>query len=165
MKELEKIFEHKEIHKTQNKLLSLLRLHQDAPLTYRQLQESLGVSSTSTVFHHVIQLEKKGFLKRLSRNPKKYKLLTNEKTIRVLVKEWDKLESERDEWRARSDCFEDNLAEKNEELQTLKDEAIIIYPDGGKEYACWRVYKDDDDKGCFGDDNLIEELKTLLAEI
>lgn len=64
----------KKRHPTQEKLLELLRTHADAPLTVRELQETLGISSPSVVQHHIRQLEKNGFLKRNPQNPRDYRL-------------------------------------------------------------------------------------------
>jgi repressor LexA len=65
------------LHKTQQKLLKLLEKHSDNPLTIRELQEELDISSPSVVQHHIQQLEKKGLLKRSASNPKDYQLLTS----------------------------------------------------------------------------------------
>jgi len=73
----------KSLHPTQKKLLELLKDNIAEPLTIRQLQEALGISSTSVVHHHLEQLEKKGFLRRNPANPKDYQILADspEKTI------------------------------------------------------------------------------------
>lgn len=65
------------IHKTQQKLLKLLQRHIDNPLTIRELQDELEISSPSVVQHHIQQLEKKGLLKRNASNPKDYQLLSS----------------------------------------------------------------------------------------
>lgn len=62
----------KELHATQKQLLELLRLNMDSPLTIRELQDALDVSSPSVVHHHIKQLEKNGFLKRNPQNAKDY---------------------------------------------------------------------------------------------
>lgn len=49
----------------------------DAPLTMEELRERLDVSSKSVVHHHVLQLEKRGYLKRNPNNPKDYTILTD----------------------------------------------------------------------------------------
>jgi repressor LexA len=67
----------KTLHPKQEKLLELLKSHITDPLTIRELQEALGVSSTSVVFHHIQQLEKKGFLRRNPANPNDYQVLTD----------------------------------------------------------------------------------------
>jgi len=63
------------LHQKQIELIELLRIQQDNPLTIRELQEELGLSSPSLVHHHIKQLEKKGFLKRNPSNPKDYQLV------------------------------------------------------------------------------------------
>lgn len=62
----------KELHDTQRALLELLKNNITDPLTIRELKDELGVSSTSVVYHHIRQLEKKGFLKRNPSNPHDY---------------------------------------------------------------------------------------------
>lgn len=72
----------KELHATQKQLLELLRLNIESPLTIRELQDALDVSSPSVVHHHIKQLEKNGFLKRNPQNPKDYVIADMpEKTI------------------------------------------------------------------------------------
>ncbi len=65
------------LHPTQVKLLQLLEDTIDEPLTIRELQDRLGLSSPSLVQHHIQQLEKKGYLKRNPDNPQDYQLLKN----------------------------------------------------------------------------------------
>lgn len=65
----------KKLHPNQEKLIEILRTNIDNPLTMIELMEELDVSSTSVVHHHIIQLEKKGFLKRNPSNPRDYQLL------------------------------------------------------------------------------------------
>ncbi len=65
------------IHPTQEKLLHLLEDTIDEPLTIRELQDRLRLSSPSLVLHHIQQLEKKGYLKRNPDNPQDYHLLKN----------------------------------------------------------------------------------------
>ncbi len=66
-----------ELHKKQRELLKLLSDNVDAPLTIRELQEELDLSSPSLVVHHIKQLEKKKFLKRNPSNPKDYQILND----------------------------------------------------------------------------------------
>jgi len=68
----------KKIHPTQKKLLSLLKKYIDDPLTIRGLQDELGLSSPSVVFHHIKQLEKLGYLRRNPSNPQDYQILADE---------------------------------------------------------------------------------------
>lgn len=63
------------LHRTQEKLLELLEQNIDDPLTIRELQDQLRLSSPSLVAHHIQQLEKKGYLKRNPSNPQDYHLL------------------------------------------------------------------------------------------
>lgn len=67
----------KEIHQTQKALLVLLRENIDNPKTIRELQDELNISSPSIVQHHILQLEKKGYLKRNPFNPKDYQILAD----------------------------------------------------------------------------------------
>lgn len=76
----------KKLHPTQEKLLKLLKSNSLEPLTIRELQEELGASSSSVVFHHIQQLEKKGFIKQNPSNPRDYQILAEgpEKQITFL---------------------------------------------------------------------------------
>jgi repressor LexA len=76
----------KELHDTQREILRLLKENIEDPLTIRELQERLSISSPSVVFHHISQLEKKGLLKRNPSNPSDYQILTDspEKKIAYL---------------------------------------------------------------------------------
>lgn len=67
----------RKLHQTQKELLNLLKDNFDDPLTIRELQEKLGVSSTSLVHHHILQLEKNGYLKRNPSNPQDYEIVAD----------------------------------------------------------------------------------------
>ena len=67
----------KPLHKTQIELLEVLKRNIEDPLTIRELQDNLGISSPSVVYHHIQQLEKRGYLKRNPHNPKDYQILTD----------------------------------------------------------------------------------------
>lgn len=67
----------KNISTIQEKLLSLLRNNQEDPLTIRDLQGELNLSTTSLVHHHIVQLEKLGYLKRNPSNPRDYYVITD----------------------------------------------------------------------------------------
>ena len=72
----------KQLHVSQEKLLSLLRDNIESPLTMRELQDELGLASPSVVHHHIQQLEKKGYLKRNPNNAKDYVVMGDpEKSI------------------------------------------------------------------------------------
>ena len=68
----------KKLHPTQTKLLGLLKRNEIEPMTIRELQEELSLSSTSVVFHHLQQLEKKGMIKRNPSNPGDYQILSDQ---------------------------------------------------------------------------------------
>ncbi len=74
------------LHPTQKKLLDLLIKNIDEPLTIREMQDILDVSSTSVIAHHLTQLEKKGYLKKNPANPRDYQVLKDspEKQITYL---------------------------------------------------------------------------------
>jgi repressor LexA len=65
----------KKIHETQQKLLKLLKDNIDNPLTIRELGEQIGEESAGVVHHHIVQLEKKGYLKRNPEDPKDYVIM------------------------------------------------------------------------------------------
>jgi len=67
----------KKLHSTQEKLLKLLKRNITEPLTIRELQGELCLSSPSIVYHHIQQLEKKGYLRRNPINPKDYQILAD----------------------------------------------------------------------------------------
>ncbi|MCG8569562.1 MAG: HTH domain-containing protein [Spirochaetes bacterium] len=75
----------KKLHPTQKKLLEILKANLAEPLTIRELQEILHLSSTSLVHHHIQQLEKKGHLKRNPANSTDYQIINDsEKQITYL---------------------------------------------------------------------------------
>ena len=65
----------KKIHAIQQQLLDLLVKNNNEPITVREMQHFLEVSSTSIIAHHLKQLEKKGYLKRNPFNPQDYQIL------------------------------------------------------------------------------------------
>ena len=65
----------KALHPKQIKLLEILKTNISDPLTLDELADRLDVSGRSVVFHHLKQLEKKGFLKRNPANPRDYIIL------------------------------------------------------------------------------------------
>lgn len=67
----------KDLHPKQLELLKLLEQNIDDPLTIRKIKDELKLSSTSVAYHHIQQLEKKGYLKRNPENPRDYQLLKN----------------------------------------------------------------------------------------
>jgi repressor LexA len=71
------------LHEAQEQLLKILSKNRSNPLTIRELQEELGISSTSVVAHHIKQLEKKGLLKRNPSNPKDYIVVSEDDGMRI----------------------------------------------------------------------------------
>ncbi len=67
----------KKLHPIQQKLLLILKKNITDPLTMRELQDELKVSSPSVVHHHIQQLEKKGYLRRNHSNPRDYQVLAD----------------------------------------------------------------------------------------
>ncbi|MCQ2410131.1 MAG: MarR family transcriptional regulator [Elusimicrobiaceae bacterium] len=65
----------KSLHPKQAQLLDILKTNIADPLTMEELADRLDVSSKSVVFHHIKQLEKKGYLKRNPANPRNYIVL------------------------------------------------------------------------------------------
>lgn len=54
----------KKDHPTQQRILAYLSENGEAAITVRELQEELGLSSTSVVHHHLKQLESKGYIRK-----------------------------------------------------------------------------------------------------
>lgn len=67
----------KKLHPTQKKLLEILEKTITDPLTIRELCERLSISSPSVVHHHILQLVKKGYLKRNPSNPDDYQVISD----------------------------------------------------------------------------------------
>ena len=65
----------KALHPKQTELLEILKTNISDPLTMEELADRLNVSGKSVVFHHIKQLEKKGYLKRNPANPRDYIIL------------------------------------------------------------------------------------------
>lgn len=74
----------KNLHQKQISLLELLKTHSDDPLTIRELQERLQASSPSLVYHHILQLEKKGYIKRNPSNPQDYEIVADSPDKKVV---------------------------------------------------------------------------------
>jgi len=65
----------KNLHPIQKKLLDILIKNTEDPLTIREMQDILDISSTSVVAYHLTQLEKNGYLKKNPCNPRDYQVL------------------------------------------------------------------------------------------
>ncbi len=58
-------------------MLDLLLKNQANPLSIREIQDALSISSTSVVAHHLKQLERKGYLVKNPANPRDYKVISS----------------------------------------------------------------------------------------
>ena len=76
----------KALHPKQAKLLEILKNNITDPLTMEELADRLNVGSKSVIFHHIKQLEKKGFLKRNPANPRDYMILKDPERNVVYLK-------------------------------------------------------------------------------
>jgi repressor LexA len=65
----------KPLHLTQSKILELLKVNSNNPLTMKDLSSAVDIDSPGVLYHHLRQLEKKGFLKRNPNNSKDYVVL------------------------------------------------------------------------------------------
>ena len=76
----------KNLNPIQKKLLNLLIKNTDDPLTIREMQDKLGLSSTSVVAYHIERLIKNGYLKKNPYNPRDFQVLKDapEKQIAYL---------------------------------------------------------------------------------
>jgi repressor LexA len=71
-----------DLHPRQIKLLQLLKDNIDNPLMMSELSEEAEIYSPGVLYHHLRQLEKKGYLKRNPDNPKDYNILDSpEKSV------------------------------------------------------------------------------------
>lgn len=73
----------KNLHPIQKLLLDILKKNIDDPLTIRELKDLTDASSTSVVHHHLLQLEKKGYLRRNPSNPSDYQVLADSPERRI----------------------------------------------------------------------------------
>lgn len=65
----------KGLHSKQSTLLKLLQENKDNPLTVKDLRVKAGIGSPGVLYHHLEQLEKKGYLKTNPNNSKDYIVL------------------------------------------------------------------------------------------
>lgn len=78
----------KKLHKTQALLLELLKKNIDNPLTIRELGAEINEDSPGVIYHHIVQLEKKGYLKRNPNNPKDYVVLDTPERLVVYLNKY-----------------------------------------------------------------------------
>ncbi len=77
----------KTLHPKQSELLELLKNNSDNPLTIKKLSEHIGIESPGVLYHHLRQLEKKGYIKRNPQNSKDYVVLDSpENTVVYIAK-------------------------------------------------------------------------------
>lgn len=75
----------KDLHLKQQKILELLKEHRDNPLTIKSLSEKVNIESPGVLYHHLGQLEKKGYLKRNPTNSKDYVVLDSPENTVVYI--------------------------------------------------------------------------------
>lgn len=76
------------LHPKQQQLLILLRDNIDNPLTIRELGSCLHEDTPSVVYHHLQQLEKKGYVKRNPDNPRDYTVLGSPEKAVVYINKY-----------------------------------------------------------------------------
>ena len=77
----------RKLHEKQSQILELLRTNSDNPLSIKDLSKSVDIDSPGVLYHHLRQLEKKGYLKRNPQNSKDYIVLdTPEKSVVYIAK-------------------------------------------------------------------------------
>lgn len=62
----------KPLHSKQQKILELLKKNADNPLTLNALSSEADIDSPGVLYHHLGQLEKKGYIKRNPNNPRDF---------------------------------------------------------------------------------------------
>lgn len=75
----------KKLHSKQNEILRLLKEHKESPLTIKSLSEETGIESPGVLYHHLRQLEKKGYLKRNPHNSKDYVVMDSPESSVVYI--------------------------------------------------------------------------------
>jgi repressor LexA len=65
----------KKLHTKQKELIELLKTNSNNPLSIKDISKALEIESPGVLYHHLRQLEKKGFLKRNPNNSKDYVVL------------------------------------------------------------------------------------------
>jgi len=78
----------KKLHPKQVRLLNLLKYNIDSPLTMVDLSEAAGINSPGVLYHHLLQLERKGYLKRNPDNPKDYNILDSPEKLVVYINKY-----------------------------------------------------------------------------
>lgn len=73
------------LHAKQSQILELLKDNRESPLTMKDLSHEVGIDSPGVLYHHLRQLEKKGYLKRNPNNSKDYVVLDKPEASVVYV--------------------------------------------------------------------------------
>jgi predicted transcriptional regulator len=88
------------LHKKQKKILEILKINPLNPPTLEEMGRKCNISAPSIVFHHLKQLEKKGYIRKKNG---KYKILD------ITKNDLEKLENEIFELRAEIETIKDIL--------------------------------------------------------
>lgn len=78
----------KKLHPTQAKLLMLLKDNIDTPLSMVELSAEADINSPGVLYHHLKQLETKGYLKRNPDNPKDYVVMDSPEKAVVYINKY-----------------------------------------------------------------------------
>ena len=77
-----------DLHPRQIKLLKLLKDHIDSPLLMSELSRESEIYSPGVLYHHLRQLERKGYLKRNPDNPKDYNIMDSPEKAIVYINKY-----------------------------------------------------------------------------
>lgn len=80
----------KNLHPKQNEILKILKENSQNPLSIKQLKEEVGITSPGVFYHHLEQLEKKGYLKRNPNNSKDYVVMEKRESSVVYIANYGK---------------------------------------------------------------------------
>lgn len=78
----------KGLHDKQNKILELLKSNIDNPLSMVELGLEADIKSPGVLYHHLGQLEKKGYLKRNPDNPRDYTVMDSPEKAIVYINKY-----------------------------------------------------------------------------
>lgn len=78
----------KDLHPKQKAILKLLKQNHLNPLSMVELSEEVGIESPGVLYHHLRQLEKKGYLKRNPNNSRDYIVMDTPEKAVVLINKY-----------------------------------------------------------------------------
>lgn len=78
----------KKLHPKQADILKLLRRNIDEPSTLVSISQEVGIESPGVFYHHLKQLERKGYIKRNPNNPKDYVILDSPEKAIVYINKY-----------------------------------------------------------------------------